>query len=106
VFFCLTFVVKKKGIFYRIEMGSNLSSRGRTQILSSEDAAIAEFVDRLLQNTDINNSCIPDRFERQLYCHIIKMIIANLKEASKTFRLEFLNHVITIHVAPVEHPAQ
>lgn len=65
--------------------------------ISKEDQVIINFVNTLLNNANINNKCIPDKVEKQLYFNLLKILIGNLTELSKTFRIEFLNHRITIN---------
>lgn len=69
--------------------------------VSKEDEVIHNFINKLLENSDINNKCIPDKFERHLYFSLLKVFLGNIKEASKTFKLEFLNHKITINIEPI-----
>ena len=79
-------------------MGSVFSKRSKT----SDEIAIEQYVDQLLQNSSVNSSCIPDQFERRMYASLFHVLVGNLQHACETFELKFLNYKITIHVEPVE----
>lgn len=59
---------------------------------TSEDKAINDLVDHLLNNANINLTCMPDRFEKKMYVNLIKIIFGNVKELLQTTTIEFFNH--------------
>ena len=66
------------------------------------ELAIEKIVDKMLQNADINASCIPDNLEKQLYINLLKLILGNLKVILDGVKVDFLEHEITIVIKPKE----
>jgi hypothetical protein len=78
-------------------MGNTFKKKGK----SSEDVAIELFVKRLLENKSINIKCLPDSIEEKIYISMLQVLMGNLKEFSKTFKVELFNYNITINIDPI-----
>lgn len=79
-----------------IVMGTRQSKKTR------EYDAIDRFIDDvILKNKDINCSGVPDFIEKDVYRNILRIVLGNLSEILKSCRIQFLNHVITIHIEPI-----
>jgi hypothetical protein len=85
-----------KKICLAIEMGTVFGKQRKT----SDEIAIEQYVDRLLQNSAVNNACIPDQFERRMYISLLQVLVGNIKQACDTFELKLLNYKITVHIEP------
>ena len=75
-------------------------SRTRDPPLELSDAAIRQYVDRLLADPAIN-SMVPDSIERRIYIRFIHLLLALIKQTLESTRIEFLNHVITFRIEPL-----
>ena len=58
---------------------------------------IEQIVDNMLVNDNINIKHLPDFVERQLYLNIIKIVLNIIAETTKTSKIEFLGHEISLH---------
>jgi hypothetical protein len=61
---------------------------------------INDFVEKLLNNKNINMSYIPDRIEKEMYKNIITMLFAILIDVSNTTKIKIIGHEITITIKP------
>ena len=57
---------------------------------------IEQIVDNMLVNDNINIKHLPDFVERQLYLNIIKIVLNIIAETTKTSKIEFLGHEISL----------
>jgi hypothetical protein len=57
----------------------------------------------MLENVDINQSCIPDNIEKQMYINLLKLILGNLKMLLDGIKIEILNHEINIVIKPKQN---
>jgi len=86
---------------HKEHMGNSCLS-GRSSSLSVEDEAIDSFIETLLRDKKVNCKYLPDFLERDIYRNLIRLIIGNLSEIIRSVRLTILNHVITLHIEPVQ----
>lgn len=76
---------------------------GAKQSIPKQKDAIDVFIDEvLLKNKDVNCSLVPDFMEKDVYRNVLRVIIGNITEIVKSCRIEILNHVITVHIDPIE----
>lgn len=62
------------------------------------------FVERLLNNKDINIKYLPDYVERQLYRNMFTILINLIQNLTDTTEIKFMGHKILLSVAPNEEP--
>ncbi len=82
------------------KMGTSTSKRD----LTDEEAAIDRVVQRLLSNPSVNQAYVPDSLERKVYERLLTQVIGTLKETLESTKIEILDHVITLHMAPLVAP--
>lgn len=62
--------------------------------------AIHKYVDKLLDDQDVNLRYLPDALEHRIYESLITLLIMDLKKTFESTRFEFMDHVITISIEP------
>ena len=63
-------------------------------------AKIDEFVEQLLNDTDVNIKYLPDFVERAIYKNVLNLIMALLNNVFNTVSVKFLGHNLTFNVLP------
>ena len=59
---------------------------------------IQDFVDKLMENPDINVRFIPDFAEKKLYKNVLKMLLSIINEIVSETKIEILGHNILLNV--------
>jgi len=67
---------------------------------------IDEFVDKLLANSSINMSLMPDYIEKKLYKNVFSICLGILDTVLDTVSIEFLGHKIVVDLAPNTHETE
>lgn len=65
-----------------------------------DDAVLEKICDRLLANSSINQTMVPDSVERQLYINCLKIIFHLLDTMATTFCLTMCGHDLKLHFEP------
>lgn len=68
-------------------------------IVSSEQV-IQEFIEVLMKDPKINKKAIPDKIEKEFYLVLFTTLMSNLMKIADTFKIEIMNHVITLKIEP------
>lgn len=63
---------------------------------------IAEFVEKLLQDPDVNQGLVPDAIERRLYNKMLVTLLNIVKQTTSNISIEVLGHVVTVNMQPIE----
>lgn len=66
----------------------------------AEDIAIDRFIQRMLEKSETNCASVPDFIERAMYKKVMRHVLSVLKELVTSVRIEFADHVITLHLNP------
>lgn len=93
-------------------INSGLELKMKTMLLSSEihentdklsqlsKAKVDEFVEKLLNDADVNIKYLPDFVERAIYKNVLNLIMALLNNVFDTVSVKFLGHNLTFTVMP------
>ncbi len=63
-------------------------------------AKIDEFVEKLLNDTNVNIKYLPDFVERAIYKNVLNLIIGLLNNTLNTVSIKFLGHQLTFDIMP------
>lgn len=77
----------------------------RTGLPEGSKQRLAELVEQLLANKDVNFKLIPDFIERKLYNNVLVLAMALLDEALKNSEVVFLGHKLTFTLSPLPDPS-
>lgn len=80
-----------------LDQNKNLSDASKKRL--------AEVVEQMLANKDINSKWIPDFVERRLYLNTLTLVMALLEEVLGTSEVSFLGHKLTFNVEPIPEPS-
>jgi hypothetical protein len=72
--------------------------QGRTS-----EKVLEEFILELLKDPEINKRIVPDKIEKEFYLALLTTLMSSVIKVADTFRLEIMNHVLTIHIRPKEN---
>lgn len=67
---------------------------------SIDEKALDAFITRLLENKNVNCTIFPDAIERGMYRGLLRILLGNRTDLIRTFRMEIMNHVITLRIQP------
>jgi hypothetical protein len=94
----------KKSIIKDIDQSKNQSNKSIASNISQEQIDI--FVERLLNDSNVNIKYLPDFVERQLYRNMFTIFLGVIQNLSDTTEIKFLGHKMTLHMIPDDTPAK
>lgn len=66
---------------------------------TAEEKCILALVEAHMKAVDCE--FIPNAVEKRMYINLVKFVLASTKNVLDDIRVEFLGHVITIHIDPI-----
>ncbi|KAI2492416.1 hypothetical protein MHU86_22155 [Fragilaria crotonensis] len=85
-----------------------MSSTGKVVIdgdhFGIDEEILEQVADRLLMNSSVNQTLVPDVVERQLYINCLKLIFHMLDSIAYSLRITFCGHDLRLHFEPSKKP--
>jgi len=67
---------------------------------------IRSYVEKFVQNDDVNTWLLPEFVEKRLYANVIQLVVGVLQDTLHTSHLSFIGHRVTFNMSPMkEDPA-
>jgi hypothetical protein len=81
----------------------NILKKSQKPEKTETDIIIDNLVKKMLENKKINLQLVPDSLEEKMYRTILEVLIAHIEDMTKTIKIQFLNHEITLDFHPIHN---
>lgn len=80
--------------------------RGHTKLTELSRTRVNEFVDKLLEDDNVNIKYLPDFVERRIYQNVFNILVNILDNIVETTTINIMGHHLILDVVPNEDPLE